>query len=120
VGRKRKPRDGLDGSLRYSIRRQISNWKNNNQIDRKCVLCESRNHLEADHHPTPFTQIKADFLAKDGNSSVPTEFTFTRGCQPRMKSKDVNFNRRWQRYHLNNASLQWLCKTCNVTKGARC
>lgn len=113
--------DKLTQSMRYAIRRQIFHWKTTHQLNRKCQQCPSILHLHVDHI-NPFVDIKKDFLilCQEHNLTLPTEFAFNRKtCQPKFKKTDASFCARWQRYHLKHAKLQWLCASCNLSKGKR-
>ena len=106
----------LTGAMRYAIRRQIMQWKESNRIFQKCQQCLTLLHLHADH-VIPFTIIQQNFL-KLQTQPLPTKFRYNRKtCQPQLL--DVSFARRWQFYHKKHAKLQWLCKTCNLSKGCK-
>lgn len=111
----------LTPSMRYAIRRQIFHWKTTHRLNRRCQNCPSILHLHVDH-VNPFVAIKKEFLTlcEEQKLQLPTEFTFNRKtCQPKFKKADANFCARWQRYHLKHAQLQWLCASCNLSKGKR-
>jgi hypothetical protein len=116
VGRNRKPVDVLDGAMRNAVSRQILNWKNSHAFGSECHKCQTQSSLEADHHPTPFSTIKDQFLVAHA-SEVPKEFRYSKRCQARFRPVDGAFTRKWQRYHAYHAQYQWLCKTCNSSKG---
>lgn len=113
--------DKLTKAMRYAIRRQIFHWKNTHRLNQKCQRCPSILHLHVDHI-NPFVDIKKDFLnlCQEQQLQMPAEFAFNRKtCQPKFKKSDANFCARWQRYHLAHAQLQWLCASCNLSKGKR-
>ena len=104
----------LSGAMRSAIGRQISAWKQNNQVFRRCRKCQCALNLHVDH-VVPFVQLQRDFLQLQ--PSIPTSFFYMRKtCQPRFTDK--GFARKWQFYHRKHAQLQWLCRPCNLRKGA--
>ena len=107
----------LTAAMRYAVRRQISNWRYENRVFRRCRQCQSLLNLHVDH-VFPFVNIKNEFLEKC-KLEVPTDFDYTRKCQTKFKKINSTFSEQWQRYHRSNAKLQWLCSTCNLKKGKR-
>lgn len=102
--------DPLTSAMRQAIKRQISIYKRNN-LDKKCVLCNSIIKIEVDHI-VKFALIKNNFL----NISIITPTTFD--CHPKrgyymFKKCDVKWKTQWQKYHLKNASYRYLCSSCN-------
>ena len=118
--KKRKEDDPLQSAFRQAIYRQIALWKRINGFGAECVECKDTQHLHlklhADHKDPSFLQLTKDFLAKPINQSPPTEFDFNRKCGKKFKKKDNLFKQRWQNYHKCHMSLQWLCRTCNLSK----
>jgi hypothetical protein len=107
----------LNGAMRYSIRKQISEFRKNNKfILKKCSLCHKTSNLQVDHI-IAFVKLQKDFLQNADTQSIPTKFNYNRKtCQPKFKKEHVGFNRRWQNYHRKHAQFQWLCKLCNIKK----
>lgn len=117
--------DPLTSAMRQAIKRQISIYKRNN-LDKKCVLCESIVKIEVDHI-VKFSLIKNDFLngiiapvgngltAPVGNGlSAPTTFDYhpKRGYYMFRKG-DIKWKTQWQKYHLKTATYRYLCSSCN-------
>jgi hypothetical protein len=55
-------------------------------------------------------------LEKPINHNVPINFDFHYRCGRKFKKDDYLFKKRWQIYHQQNATLQWLCRKCNLSK----
>ena len=108
----------LTGAMRYSIRKQITNFKkNNNQfIFKKCTVCHKTTNLQVDHI-IAFSQLQKNFLHNIDPLSIPIQFHYNhKTCQPKFKKEHLGFNRRWQFYHQKHANFQWLCRSCNIKK----
>lgn len=109
----------LNSALRYEIDYQIKDFKNSN--DNICVKCGSTSNLEVDHIYL-FKNIRKDFeeyLECIHNLGFPDKFDdapdeTNRRCFPvsHNEAKDI-----WKNYHLENANLRILCKSCNLSRG---
>lgn len=108
----------LTAAMRNAVRYQIRLFRKQNFGSSCCVRCGSTTTLEVDHDVVPFKILQKQFL-EQCSQPVPTEFGFRRSGRPYFLSKNRRFGDQWKRYHKKNASLQWLCKSCNLKKGAR-
>jgi hypothetical protein len=133
---KRKEENPLQSSFRQSIHRQILLWKKINSFGAECVECKNVRigtlrhdlykkekpfdvqhlKLQADHKDPSFLKLTKDFLERQINKDVPTEFDYHHKCGRKFKKKDNRFKQRWQTYHQQHAVLQWLCRKCNLSK----
>lgn len=117
--KKRKVEDPLQSAFRHAIYRQIMLWKKINSASAECVECKDINHLhkklQADHKDPLFIQLTKDFLENPINKEVPMEFDYHK-CGRKFKKRDNRFKQRWQNYHRQHATLQWLCRKCNLSK----
>ena len=97
---------------------QIKQWRRENRpLTSVCTKCESSiGKLQVDHKYPPFKTLTEEFLKKPINkNNIPQEFDYHRGGK-KFKKQDRLFKQRWQQYHKKNAELQWLCKSCNLSK----
>ena len=106
----------LTQAMRYAIRVQINNWRNNpkNAYNPKCVLCEESNRLklEVDHYPIMFSTMRDDFI-KDNAKCLNLSLRWdNKNTSFRFQSKEP-LNAKWQRYHKKYAEYRWLCGDCN-------
>ena len=107
----------LFSAMRNSVKRQVSMWKSGNTADKFCIRCRAITFLQADH-VTPFIQIAKEFT--DGCPlPTPTQFD-CRACKGFFfKKADVAYVRLFRTHHHKHATFQWLCKSCNCSKGAK-
>ena len=107
----------LTSAMRNSIRRQVSLWRSSHAGDRHCVRCNATTALQVDH-VTPFVQIARSFAAS-GRADEPTSFD----CRPckgfYFRKSDVAYAKAFRAHHRMHATFQWLCKSCNCSKGSR-
>lgn len=112
---KRKQIDPLQSAFRNAIRPQIEAWKRVHSFSPKCTLCESTIKLEVDHKDPTFINMTKQFLQESFMIPTPTQFKYHTYGKAFLE-KDNLFELHWQLYHANNATLQWLCKKCNLSK----
>jgi len=112
----------LNGAMRYAIRKQINNYRAANLIQ-KCALCETTYHIEVDHYPLHFVDIKENFIKmKQAKGDLPPtdfkwhpkkgNFMFKNGTKAN-NYYDKKWKQSWQRYHQSHATYRYLCSTCN-------
>ena len=107
----------LFSALRNSIKGQVSRWKSSHLVDKCCARCQATTRLQADH-VTAFIQIAREFVACR-QSTTPVQFD-CRACKGFFFQKsDVAYARSFRAYHKSHATFQWLCKSCNCSKGAK-
>lgn len=106
----------LTSAMRYSVRKQTMMWAEQHMVGARCVKCASTERLQVDHRDPPFDYIVQAFLAENLESR-PTKFDLARTCESRFMETDTPFKRRWQTFHNKNATYQWLCQSCNSSKG---
>lgn len=116
--RPQKPRNSLDQAMRYAIRRQITQWKNTHG-PAQCASCAKTTTLEVDHI-IPFCELKQAFLLTS-TSTPPTQFGYATNCYMKFLTDTASqkFCKAWQRYHRRKVQFQFLCKSCNLSKGKK-
>ena len=117
-----KPQNNLCVAMRDSIVSQILSFKNSlyKNGDIKCSICNSTNEIQIDHIKQ-FVDIQVEFIDKYKtdypNMLFPSKFITEKiNHQVLFREEDNHFKCRWIEYHLNNATLQPLCKNCNLTR----
>lgn len=113
-----KPRTNLENltrAMREAIKNDIIEFKHKSQ--HKCQICGTEeSDFHVDHNFPPFRDLKTNFL-NTTTTQQPTYFTECPVyCLTKFREEDSEFCREWQTYHLSNANLQMLCKTCNLKK----
>jgi hypothetical protein len=107
----------LFSAMRNSIKRQVSMWKSSHFLEKSCTRCLVTTCLQADH-VTSFIQIARAFT-EHWQLPAPTQFD-CRACKGFFfKKTDVAYAHAFQAYHRSRATFQWLCKSCNCSKGAK-
>jgi hypothetical protein len=109
--KKRSSQNTLAQAMRSAIRDQTQLWSNSQMGTRKCALCEKRDNLEVDHHPTKFRDIKKDFL--DFLESLDTQDVKVYWNLGQYHLKDDQIKASWSCFHLKKAQYRFLCSTCN-------
>lgn len=112
--KKRKEKDPLQSAFRQSIKTQIFNWKKMNKLGALCNNCRASRLLQADHKFPTFINLTKTFL--DNEKNIPTEFDYHYKCGRKFQKKDNYFKLKWQKFHKKYATLQWLCRSCNLKK----
>ena len=104
----------LNEALRYCVQPQIDHFRDNNIM--KCKFCNKTSRTEEIQvdHITMFKVLTTDFLKN--KKHIPTEFDSSYFNGAMFKDDDKMFANEWYEYHLNNAELRPLCKTCNLTR----
>lgn len=112
----------ITAAMRYAIRRQISNYRRDNPIQR-CVLCEEqgiayRGPVEVDHFPERFASLRNRFIERQIKQGrpTPTEFKWhpKRGNNSFASDEaSEKWKRSWLKFHRRNADFRYLCPTCN-------
>jgi hypothetical protein len=104
-------------AMRNSVKRQVSLWKSAHLAAKACTRCHATTFLQADH-VTPFIQIAKEFIAKTPTNE-PKAFD-CRACKGfYFKKADVAYARAFRAHHKTHATFQWLCKSCNCSKGVK-
>ena len=119
--KKRKEINPLQSAFRQSVYRQISDWKKRNKLRAFCINCKDPTikykSLQVDHKFPTFKELTVNFL--DNEKNIPEEFDYHYKCGRKFKKVDNLFKLRWQRFHKKYATLQWLCKSCNLKKNRK-
>ena len=106
----------LKSAMRYSIEYQIQMFRNNipHCI---CNYCNISNVLMHVDHVVQFQSLYDTFI-KSVELKIPNSFIDSKdGTYRRQFTPDDNeFEIEWQKFHLNNATLQILCAKCNLTR----
>ena len=117
TGKHTSYKNELMSAMRSSVDEQIFEFRKTSS--NKCVLCPNTDKLHVDHI-IHFDEIVFNFISimKDKNIGIPNTFGETddnthRRC---FLEIDDNFKNEWIKYHYENASLQMLCQTCNLTR----
>ena len=117
TGKHKSDKNELMSAMRSSVDEQIFEFRKTSS--NKCVLCPNTDKLHVDHI-IHFDEIVFNFISimKDKNIGIPNTFGETddnthRRC---FLEIDDNFKNEWVKYHYENASLQMLCQTCNLTR----
>jgi 5-methylcytosine-specific restriction endonuclease McrA len=110
-----KTSDPLIPAMREAIDSQIASFRQMS-IDRQtyaCAYCKRVDTLHIDH-VLPFKKLQVGFIR---NKKTPTSFLkCPRTQRPVLKESD--FKKEWRQFHLEHATLQVLCQTCNLSKGS--
>lgn len=100
----------LTSAMRYSVRRQISIYRKNNN-PKICSICNSKQNIQVDHYPIKFCKIRDEFLLK---YNPPQLFDYhPKYGYSMFKKVDLKYKQSWQRYHKKHATYRFLCSTCN-------
>jgi hypothetical protein len=117
TGKHKSDKNKLMSAMRSSVDDQIFEFRKTSSD--KCVLCLNTDKLHVDHI-IRFDEIVFNFIniIKDKNIGIPNTFGETddnthRRCFLKI---DDHFKNKWIKYHYENASLQMLCQTCNLTR----
>ena len=102
----------LQSAMRHAVWKQISKWKVAHRPNQKCVRCHQLQHLQADHDVLSFQTLCTTFLQ---GRTPPVTFDY-HPLGRKFQAKHRQFKCQWQKYHQKHCSLQWLCRSCNVTK----
>lgn len=101
----------LYGAMRDYIDPQIKLFRKNSIM--KCDICNKTNDIHIDHIIL-FKELTDNFLKNKIN--IPTDFDDNYYNGAMFKDKDKEFANQWFKYHLENAKLRPLCKSCNLTR----
>lgn len=105
----------LKRAMRTAVDDQINEFRNKNI--KKCCICEARCEFieyHIDHKNPSYNYLYKNFIKKFPN--YPTTFKKSKLFRIEFNKEDEEYKNNWWLYHLNNASLQILCKKCNLTK----
>lgn len=112
VGQKSSDKNQLTQAMRFSIRKQIKNYRDSNSYNPKCAICEKTNQLEVDHFPLTFAEMRDDFLSQiEDKDNI--KIRWDKNKISYRFDKGESTNTKWQRYHLKRATYRWLCSDCN-------
>jgi|DEB0MinimDraft_6_1074348.scaffolds.fasta_scaffold41193_2 hypothetical protein len=101
-------------ALVNSIEKQKIDFRKKND-ERFCALCKSEDKLEVDHiyH---LNKIIKDFLEQT-NLETPTIFDNHKKLNSAIfRNEDKLYEESFKKYHLEHATLRYLCKSCNVKR----
>ena len=101
----------LKNAMRFGIQAQINEYrfKNHKKI---CVICESRQNIQVDHHEPSFKQLYNDFLKTTEN--IPHSFDDNFYNSAMFKEDDNVFSNDWGVFHKHHCNLRYLCRSCNL------
>jgi hypothetical protein len=112
TGQSSSDKNQLTQAMRFSIRKQIKNFRDTNCYNPKCALCEKTNQLEVDHYPLTFATMRDDFLS-NVNDVDKIKIRWDKNKISYRFGKGEDINTKWQRYHSKRATYRWLCSDCN-------
>lgn len=98
-------------AMRSSIASQVLEFKFSEK--KVCNICGSTGKLEVDHLDS-FSHLAEYFLYS--RKDIPTEFIKGEDSRLWFKDSDSAFEKDWVEFHIKNATLQLLCKTCHKRK----
>ena len=107
----------LNEALRYCVQPQIYFFRDNNIM--RCKFCNITSKTYEIHidHIIMFKDLTKDFLKN--RIDIPTDFDNNYYNGSMFKDEDKEFANEWYEYHLDNAQLRPLCKTCNLTRSKK-
>ena len=114
VANKNIPIQNLKSAMRNSISTQINEFRRKNPIE-ICNKCQLMGKVDVDHHNPTFQQIYNNFM-KINKLNLPTEFNNHISNSSIFKDDDIIFNETWQKYHMSNCNLRYLCHLCNLKR----
>jgi hypothetical protein len=110
----------LYDAMREAISEQILKFKINCRSSPflySCVKCGVNDQdieYHVDHDNPSFMHLRDSFL---NNKEFPTQFSYIQNTYVnKFRREDEQFKNEWAEYHRQNASLQILCKDCNLRK----
>lgn len=109
-----KPKDELNGAFRTAITDQIYAFKAINSNTCNICNCNDTNIKYDVDHINYFDKLVYDF--KKLYEKYPTTFDSDYDNRPAFKFEDSDFKDNWYIYHKKHASLQILCKPCNLKR----
>lgn len=93
----------------------FSKWEaENHETKTKCTHCGSNEYLQVDHIAPSFKEIQTSFLEKHPEIEIMKNVSLKRWV-----FKDKTIKNEWETHHDNLATYQWLCRSCNASKGTR-
>lgn len=104
--------NSLSCAMRNAIYTQIQDYRNN-ATSFRCKKCNTCHDIQVDHSDPQFIDIQKSFL-ESIDLPIPTSFDDNNWNGKVFKENDRNFERKWYKYHLDNANLRFLCKSCNL------
>tara|TARA_R110000803_G_scaffold151923_1_gene216961 strand:- start:503 stop:1120 length:618 start_codon:yes stop_codon:yes gene_type:complete len=111
-----KTKDNLKPALRNAIQSQIEIFRSNSELI--CDIClDTENIMHIDHFEPQFKTIVENFL-KRNQLKVPTKFDSKPNNSACFKPNDYIFEKSFDEYHKETATLRVLCCICN-SKRAR-
>jgi hypothetical protein len=97
-------------ALRYCVQPQINSFRQKTEM--KCNFCSKTDDIHIDHIIT-FKSLTDDFL-KD--KITPKTFDYNSFHGAMFRAQDKTFSNEWYSYHVENARLRPLCKSCNLRR----
>lgn len=106
----------LTCAMRHAIQPQIQNFRDQTFGIRKCANCECTEKIEIDHNDPPFSSLADQFIDQFSNEKPEKFYWNPRAMRWQFLKKNASFQNQWCEFHQNNATLQWLCNKCNLSK----
>lgn len=100
---------------RQAMRKSIKNSMEQAMVDVPycCAKCNKLTDLTIDHKTIPFSMLAEAFIMAIGTIETDGNLN-TFGHQ----FIDKELEQQWINFHNDNADYQWLCRSCNSSKGA--
>jgi len=108
-------KNSIDEAMRNAIAPHAHQYRLDNYISLKCVLCESIENPQVDHINS-FYNIKNAFF-ENNKITHPTRFDTNMFGSSVFKPDDIEFESLWVKHHNSTAKYQILCRNCNIRKG---
>lgn len=97
--------------MRESIVKQIMEFRNTTV--NICNLCKvNADKYDIDHYEVEFKELASKFM---NENTLPSKFK-EQAFGHAFHDDDLELEQKWQQYHLHNAKLQKLCKSCHKKK----
>jgi 5-methylcytosine-specific restriction endonuclease McrA len=100
----------LGNALRVAVDEQIQEYRESHKGE-SCRICGTKSNPTVDH-VVPFQELRDRFLSK--YPKHPERFGKNGMQQDCFLSEDREFEMAWVEYHRENATLQILCRACNI------
>lgn len=102
----------LRAAMRTAIDGQTTTYRARHS---RCERCDVSTPSGEVDHILPFETLVSNFCA--GRSDIPTEFS-KMPLTNQVCFASPGFSAEWQQYHLDNATLRYLCQTCHKNRSA--
>lgn len=104
----------LKQAMRDAITEQINDFRENNELC--CNYCSvvGNKYVYQVDHIQPFSELYEIFIKNQ--KTIPFTFGTNKNLLTCFNETDILFKNDWIDFHRKHATLQILCKDCNITK----